>query len=156
MDEMVATAQICCSFPKVIKNSDSNVLTSWRGMILLVQRAERSLKSSVPLLNPSIDPSLKVCFQMRPNSKSGDDMVRVMSFAMLSSVTSGGSDGVVVAVDADTGTAGNTAGSNWLTGFFFNAVFFSGMVTYDVWQWCHKKQCVQYRTADGHVKGCRV
>ena len=50
-----------------------------------------------------------------------------MSFARLSSDTGGGADD---AVDADAGAGGDTAGGAWLTGFFFDVVFFSGMVTY--------------------------
>ena len=49
-----------------------------------------------------------------------------MSFARLSSDTGGSAD----AVDADAGAGGDTAGGAWLTGFFFDMVFFSGMVTY--------------------------
>ena len=53
--------------------------------------------------------------------------MRVMSFARLSFDTGGGADD---AVDADAGTGSDTAGSAWLTGFFFDMVFFSGMVMY--------------------------
>ena len=64
---------------------------------------------------------------MRPNGESGDDMARAMSFVRLSSDTGGGADD---AVDADAGTGSDTADGAWLTGFFFDMVFFSGMVTY--------------------------
>jgi len=62
-----------------------------------------SLKSSIPLLNPSFNPSQNACFQMRPNSESGNDVARVMSFSMLSSVTGGGDDNAAVVVDVDAG-----------------------------------------------------
>jgi len=68
-----------------------------------------------------------------------------MSFMRLSSDTGGGADDAV-AVAAGAGTGGDTAGGAWLTGFFFNVVFFSGMVTYDGWQGCHKAR----RMGDGH------
>ena len=64
---------------------------------------------------------------MRPNGESGDDMARAMSFARLSSDTGGSADD---AIDADAGAGGDTAGRAWLTGFFFNMVFFSSMVMY--------------------------
>ena len=64
---------------------------------------------------------------MRPNGESGDNMARAMSFTRLSSDTGGSADDTI---DADAGTGGDTAGSAWLTGFFFNMVFFSGMVMY--------------------------
>ena len=64
---------------------------------------------------------------MRPNGESGDDVARAMSFARLSSDTGGGADD---AVDADAGAGGEIVGGAWLTGFFFDVVFFSSMVTY--------------------------
>ena len=67
---------------------------------------------------------------MRPNSESGNDVARVMSFTMLSSVAGGGGDDVAAVFNADTGAGGDTAGGAWLTGFFFDMVFFSGMVMY--------------------------
>jgi len=76
---------------------------------------------------------------MRPNGESGDNVARAMSFARLSSDTGGGADDAV-AVAADAGAGSNTAGDAWLTGFFFNVVFFSGMVMYEGWQGCHKAQ----------------
>ena len=51
-----------------------------------------------------------------------------MSFAMLSSVAGGGGNDAAAVFDADTGIGSNTAGGAWLTGFFFEAVFFSSMV----------------------------
>ena len=57
-------------------------------------------------------------------------MARAMSFAMLSSVAGGGGDDVAAIFNAETGVGGDTAGGAWLTGFFFNVVFFSGIVTY--------------------------
>jgi len=61
-------------------------------------------------------------------------MVRAMSFARLSFDT-GGSDNDVAAVDnVEAGAGSNTAASAWLTGFFFNVVFFSGMVMHDMSQ----------------------
>ena len=70
-----------------------------------------SLKSSIPLLNPSLNCSQKACFQTRPNSKFGDHVTKAMSFTMLSSVAGGSSDGMAMAIDADTGTSGDTTGS---------------------------------------------
>ena len=70
---------------------------------------------------------------MRPNGESGDDVVRAMSFAMLSSVLGGSGDDAAAIFDADTGAGSDTVGSTWLTGFFFNVVFFSGIVTYGKW-----------------------
>ena len=64
---------------------------------------------------------------MRPNGESGDNVARPMSFARLSSDTGGSADD---AVDADAGAGGDTVGSAWLTGFFFDMVFFSSMVMY--------------------------
>ena len=64
---------------------------------------------------------------MRPNGESGDNVARPMSFARLSSDTGGSVDD---AVDADAGAGSNIVGGAWLTGFFFNMVFFSSMVTY--------------------------
>jgi len=101
-----------------------------------------SLKSSVPLLNPSFNPSWNACFQTRPNGESGNNMARAMSFVMLPSVTGGSDDNAAVVIDVDADTGSDTAGGAWLTGFFFNVVFFSGMVTYGRWQWCHKAQCM--------------
>ena len=49
---------------------------------------------------------------------------------MLSSVAGGGGDDAAAVFDVDTGTGGDTAGGAWLTGFFFDVVFFSSMVTY--------------------------
>ena len=49
---------------------------------------------------------------------------------MLSSVAGGGGDDAAAIFDADTGAGSNTVGGAWLTGFFFNVVFFSGIVTY--------------------------
>ena len=69
-------------------------------------------------------------------------MARAMSFARLSSDTGGSADD---AVAAGAGAGSNTAGGAWLTGFFFNVVFFSSMVTYDRWQGCHKA----WRMGDG-------
>ena len=97
-----------------------------------------SLKKAAPLLNPSHDPCSNACFQTRPNGESGDNVVRAMSFAMLSSVVGGGGDDVAVVFNADTGAGGDTAGGAWITGFFFNVVFFSSIVTYGESQWCHK------------------
>jgi len=85
-----------------------------------------TLKSSVPLINPSFNPSQNACFQMRPNGESGN-------FTMLSSVTGGSDDDAAVVVDVDAGTGSNTAGGAWLTGFFFNVVFFSNMAMYGRW-----------------------
>jgi len=70
---------------------------------------------------------------MRPNGKSGNNVVRAMSFMMLSSVTGGGDDDAAVVVDADADAGSNTAGSAWLAGFFFDTVFFSSMVMYGGW-----------------------
>ena len=67
---------------------------------------------------------------MRPNGESVDDVARAMSFAMLSSVAGGGGDDVAAVFNADAGAGGNTVGGAWLTGFFFNVGFFSGIVTY--------------------------
>ena len=53
---------------------------------------------------------------------------------MLSSVAGGGGDDVAAIFDADTGAGSDTAGGAWLTGFFFNVVFFSGIVMYGEWQ----------------------
>ena len=64
---------------------------------------------------------------MRPNGESGDNVARPMSFTRLSSDTGGSADD---AVDTDAGAGGDIAGGAWLTGFFFDIVFFSGMVTY--------------------------
>jgi len=57
-----------------------------------------------------------------------------MSFVRLSSVTGGSDDDAAVVIDADAGTGGDTAGGAWLTGFFFNVVFFSSRVRYGRWQ----------------------
>jgi hypothetical protein len=57
-----------------------------------------------------------------------------MSFARLSSDTGGDGDNAAAVFDVDTGAGGDTAGSAWLADFFFDAVFFSGMVTYDRWR----------------------
>ena len=48
---------------------------------------------------------------MRPNGESGNDVVRAMSFAMLSSVTGGGDDDAAVVVDVDAGAGGDTVGN---------------------------------------------
>ena len=48
--------------------------------------------------------------------------------AMLSSVAGGGGNDAAAVFDADTGAGGDTVGGAWLTGFFFDVVFFSGMV----------------------------
>ena len=93
-----------------------------------------SLKKAAPLLNPSCDPCSNACFEMRPNGESGDDVARAMSFAMLSSVAGGGGNDAAAVFDADTGAGGNAAGGAWLTGFFFNVVFFSSIVTYGKWR----------------------
>ena len=65
---------------------------------------------------------------MRPNGESGNDVARVMSFTMLSSVAGGSGDDAAAIFDVDTSAGSNTVGGAWLTGFFFEAVFFSGMV----------------------------
>ena len=78
------------------------------------------LKKAAPLLNPSCDPCSNACFQTRPNGESGDDVARAMSFAMLSSVEGGGGDDAAAVFNVDTGAGGDTVGSAWLTGFFFN------------------------------------
>ena len=52
---------------------------------------------------------------------------------MLSSVAGGSGDDAAAVFDADTGAGSDTAGGAWLTGFFFNVVFFSGIVTYGKW-----------------------
>jgi hypothetical protein len=57
-----------------------------------------------------------------------------MSFARLSSDTGGDGDNAAAIFDADTVAGGDTAGSAWFAGFFFDAGFFSGMVTYDGWR----------------------
>ena len=92
------------------------------------------LKSTVPLLNPSFDPSRKACFQTRPNGESGNDVVRAMSFTRLISDTGGGGNDAAAVFDVDTGAGGNTVGGAWLTGFFFDTVFFSGMVMCGRWR----------------------
>jgi hypothetical protein len=56
-----------------------------------------------------------------------------MSFARLSSDTGGNGDNAAAVFDVDTGAGDDTAGSAWLADFFFDAVFFSSMVTYDRW-----------------------
>ena len=61
-------------------------------------------------------------------------MARVMSFAMLSFVAGGVGDDVAAVFNAETGAGGDTAGGAWLTGFFFNVVFFSSIVMYGEWQ----------------------
>jgi len=73
---------------------------------------------------------------MRPNGEFGDNVARAMSFTMLSSDTSSGDDSAAVVVDASAG--GDTAGGGCVMGCFFDAGFFSGMVTYggDVTTWC--------------------
>jgi len=55
---------------------------------------------------------------------------------MLSSDTSSGDDSAAVVVDASAGS--NTVGGGCVMGYFFDAGFFSGMVTYggDVTTWC--------------------
>jgi hypothetical protein len=57
-----------------------------------------------------------------------------MSFAMLSSDTGGGGDDAAAVFDANTGAGGDTVAGAWLAGFFFDEVFFSGMVTYGRWR----------------------
>jgi hypothetical protein len=57
-----------------------------------------------------------------------------MSFAMLSSDTGGGGDDAAAVFDANTGAGGDTVAGAWLAGFFFDEVFFSGMVTYGGWR----------------------
>ena len=56
-----------------------------------------------------------------------------MARAMLSFVAGGGGDDVAAIFDAETGAGGDTVGGAWLTGFFFNVVFFSGIVMYGEW-----------------------
>jgi len=53
---------------------------------------------------------------------------------MLSSDTGGGGDDAAAVFDADTGARGDTVAGAWLAGFFFDEVFFSGMVTYGGWR----------------------
>ena len=53
---------------------------------------------------------------------------------MLSFVAGGGGDDAAAIFDAETGADGDTVGGAWLTGFFFNVVFFSGIVMYGEWQ----------------------
>jgi len=81
-----------------------------------------------------------------------------MSFATLSSVTGGGDDDAAVVVDADAGTGSDTVGGAWLTGFFFNVVFFSSMVMYGGWQWYHKARHMGNRhgSEGGKMVGCMV
>ena len=61
-------------------------------------------------------------------------MARAMSFERLSSDTGGGGDDAAAVFDADTGAGGDTAGGAWLIGFFFDMVFFSGMVMCGRWR----------------------
>ena len=75
----------------------------------------------------SIPPSMDSTWNNLGRVKYCDNVVRAMSFMRLSSDTGDGADD---AVDADAGAGSDTAGSAWLTGFFFNMVFFSGMVMY--------------------------
>ena len=51
-----------------------------------------------------------------------------MSFAMLSSVAGGSGNDAAAIFDADTGAGGDTVDGAWLTGFFFDVVFFPSMV----------------------------
>ena len=73
-----------------------------------------------------------------------------MSFARLSSDTGGGADD---AVDADAGAGGDTAGGAWLTGFFFNMLFFSSMVMYQIYHKVQHRRCKGNRCRDKTV-GC--
>ena len=47
---------------------------------------------------------------------------------MLSFVAGDSGNDAAVIFNAETGAGGYTAGGAWLTGFFFNVVFFSGIV----------------------------
>ena len=115
----------CLPFPPLnIPTICPSSAPSWNTCFTLLP-----LKSSVPLLSPSFDPSQKACFQTRPNGESSDDVVRMMSFARLSSDTGGCGNDAAAVFDANTGTGSDTAGGAWFTGFFFDVVFFSGMVT---------------------------
>ena len=66
---------------------------------------------------------------MRPNGESGNDVARVMSFVMLSSVAGDSGNDVAAIFNANTGAGSDTVSGASLTGFFFEVVFFSCMVT---------------------------
>ena len=52
---------------------------------------------------------------------------------MLSFVAGGGGDDVAAVFNVETGASRDTVGGAWLTSFFFNIVFFSGIVTHGEW-----------------------
>ena len=53
---------------------------------------------------------------------------------MLSFVAGGSGDDAAAIFNAETCAGGDTVSGAWLTGFFFNVVFFSGIVMYGEWR----------------------